>query len=175
MSGSSDKVLAENHSWARVILIGRNPSWTALRIVVLVTLTFVVARFVFIPIRVEGVSMLPTYRQGKVNFVNALAYRSHGPRRGDVVSIRMAGRKVMLMKRVVGLPGEVIAFRNGQLWIDGKPVSEPYVKYPCHWQRAPEKIGPDEYYVVGDNRSMPRADHTEGMAQRKRIVGKVVL
>jgi signal peptidase I len=175
MSVSSDKVLVEDHSWARIILIGRNPSWTAVRIVVLVTLTFILAKFVLIPIRVEGVSMLPTYRQGRVNVVNALAYRSQGPQRGDVISIRMAGKRVMLMKRVVGLPGEVVAFRNGQLWIDGRPVPEPYIKYPCNWQMDPEKVGPDEYYVVGDNRSMPQGDHTQGMAKRKRIVGKVLL
>jgi signal peptidase I len=170
----SEKAPVETN-WARIILIGRNPAWTGVRIIVLVTLTFFLAKFVFIPIRVEGISMLPTYRQGRVNFVNALAYRSQGPQRGDVISIRMAGMRVMLMKRVVGLPGEVVAFRDGRLWIDGKPVAEPYVKYPCTWQRDPEKVGPDEYYVVGDNRSMPRADHSEGMAKRKRIVGKVLL
>jgi signal peptidase I len=87
----------------------------------------------------------------------------------------MAGMRVMLMKRVVGLPGEVIAFRNGQLWIDGKPVPEPYLKYPCNWQMDPEQVGPDEFYVVGDNRSMPQADHTQGLAKRQRIVGKVLL
>jgi len=162
-------------SWARIILIGRNPAWTLVRIIVLVTLTFAVSKFVLIPIRVEGVSMLPTYRQGRINFVNALAYRSREPQRGDVISIRMAGMRVMLMKRVVGLPGEVIAFRNGQLWIDGKPVDEPYLKYPCNWQMDPEQVGPDEFYVVGDNRSMPQADHTQGLAKRQRIVGKVLL
>jgi len=175
MSGSSDKVLVANHSWARIILIGRNPSWTAVRIVVLVTLTFIVAKFVFIPIRVEGVSMLPTYGQGKINFINALAYRSRGPQRGDVISIRMAGKRVMLMKRVVGLPGEVIAFQDGRLWVDGRPLPEPYVKYPCNWQMEPKKVGPNEYYVVGDNRSMMQSDHSEGRVERKRIVGKVLL
>jgi signal peptidase I len=164
-----------NPNWARILLIGRNPAWTAVRIAILVIVTIVVSKFVLIPIRVEGVSMLPTYRQGKINFVNALVYRSHEPQRGDVISIRMAGMRVMLLKRVVGLPGEVIAFRNGQLWIDGSPVPEPYVKFPCNWQMDPEQIGPDEFYVVGDNRSMPQSDHTQGLAKRKRIVGKVLL
>jgi signal peptidase I len=159
----------------RRLLIGRNPKRTMVRVVVLICSCFIIFKFILLPIRVEGVSMLPTYRSNGVNFVNLLAYRYHEPRRGDVVAIRLAGPSVMYMKRIIALPGESLAFHQGQAYINGKPLQEPYVKFPCFWEDEPGQLGPTEYYVVGDNRSMPQVDHYQGKADRDRIVGKVLL
>jgi len=161
--------------WLRIALIGRRPRRTLLRVVVLVVISFVVFKFILLPIRVTGTSMLPTYRDGAVNFANCLAYLRHEPRRGDVVSIRLAGKHVMFMKRIIGLPGETIAFVHGRVTINGQILAEPYVKFPCDWQRAPIKLGPDQYFVVGDNRSMPIENHELGEPHRNRIVGKILL
>ena len=147
--------------WLQIVLIGRRPRNTVLRIAVLVPVVFLTARYLIWPLRVQGPSMAPTYRENGINFLNRLAYLFHEPRRGDVVAIRLAGRSVMLMKRVIGLPGET--------------VPEPYVKYPCRWDRPPRKLGPNEYFVVGDNRFMPITDHYHGAAERERILGKVLL
>jgi len=119
--------------------------------------------------------MMPTYRDNQINVVNHLAYRGREPQRGDVVAIRFAGPRMLLMKRVVGLPGETVAFDSGKLLINGIPVDEPYVKFSCRWNRASEKIGEDEYFVVGDNRVMNMEDHEFGRATRDRIMGKVLL
>jgi signal peptidase I len=168
---------ARQPSWLRTILIGRNPRRTLIRIVVVVVTILVLRAFVVVPIRVTGPSMLPTYRGGRINFVNRLAYLRHEPRRGDVVAIRLAGESVMFMKRVVGLPGETVEFAEGRLLINGRYQEEEYVKFKCNWDFVPErsKLGDDEYYVVGDNRSMAHNDHTQGAARRARIVGKVLL
>ena len=82
----------------------------------------------------------------------------------------------MFMKRVIGLPGETVSFSRGRLLINGRPLDEPYVKFACHWDFVPDssKLSDDEYYVVGDNRTMPPTDHTQGGAKRERIVGKVL-
>jgi len=165
----------ERPSWLRTILIGRNPERTLVRIVVLVITCFVVFRFVFLPIRVEGASMFPTYKDRRVNFVNRLAYLFHEPRRGDVVAIRTSGISIMYMKRVIGLPGETVAFHLGHAVIDGQVLEEPYIKYPCDWELPPRHLGANEYFFVGDNRSMPASDHYMGVATRHRIVGKVIL
>ena len=162
--------------WLRTILIGRKPGFTFIRIVVLVVTTFVVFRFVLLPpVRIKGPSMLPTLRENSIHFVNRLAYFWHEPRRGDVVSIRLAGYRVMYMKRIVGLPGETIEFSNGRLLVNGEVLEEPYVKAPYRWDLAPRTLGPDEYFVVGDNRVMPIEDHDLGVATRNRIVGKMLL
>jgi signal peptidase I len=164
-------------SWLRTILIGRKPRFTLVRILVLVVLSFIIFKFILAPIRIGGPSMLPTYHENNINFVNRLAYHWHEPRRGDVVAIRLAGEHMMYMKRIVALPGEKIEFFQGRLLINGREVPEPYVKYECRWTFTPriEPLGPDEFYVVGDNRSMRHTDHTQGVAARYRIVGKVVL
>jgi signal peptidase I len=80
----------------------------------------------------------------------------------------------MYLKRVIGMPGETVAFVNGQVLINGQALDEPYEKLPCGWNLPPEKLGPDEYFVVGDNRSMPSENHTFGKVERNRIVGKAI-
>src|SRR5205807_1555665 len=111
--------------WWRVILIGRRPRLTMLRIVIWVVACFVVTKFVLLPIRVQGVSMLPTYKENRVNFVNRLAYVHSQPKRGDVVAIRLAGPSIMFLKRIVGLPGETVGFHEGRLLINGQVLDEP--------------------------------------------------
>ncbi len=167
---------AESPGWLQRVLIGRRPKRTLVRIVILVVVSVVVFKYVLQPVRVEGGSMLPTYKDHGVHFVNRLAYLFHGPRRGDVVAIRLlAGEHVMYMKRIVGLPGESVSFHFGRLYINGKPLDEPYVKFRGYWNHEPEPVGPDQYYFVGDNRDMPWDDHTKGRTERGQIVGKVIL
>lgn len=171
--------------WLRRVLIGHHPGRTFARIQVLVVaflVLFVAFRFVLLPIRVTGPSMLPTYHEGGVNFVNRLAYLRSQPKRGDVVAIRLSrldelftAPSMMYMKRIVGLPGETIEFHEGHVWIDGKLLEEPYVIFPCDWDHAPKKLKSNQYYLIGDNRNMPESLHEEGRAFKDRIVGKVLL
>ncbi len=173
----SETVQTGKTSWLRTILIGRNPRRTAVRLAVIVVGNILLWSYVLLPIRVDGPSMLPNYRERSVNVVNRLAYLRHEPQRGDVVAIRFSGKSIMLMKRVVGLPGETVEFVNGRLMINGRQMDEPYVKNGCSWDFRPDtwQLGEDEYYVVGDNRVMPHEDHKQGAAKRERIVGKVML
>jgi signal peptidase I len=173
----SEMVQPGNSSWLRTILIGRNPRRTAVRLVVTVVVILVLRAYVLLPIRVDGPSMLPNYREHSINVVNRLAYLRHEPQRGDVVAIRFSGKSIMLMKRVVALPGETLEWANGRLRVNGHDLAEPYVKYSCSWDFRPDRwqLGEDEFYVVGDNRSMPHEDHKQGSASRDRIVGKVML
>ena len=161
--------------WWRIALIGRNPKRTLVRLLVLITLCLLARAYAIFPILVEGPSMEPNYRDGSRHFINRLAFVAHPPRRGDVVAIRLAGPHVMYLKRIVGLPGETISFHHGRLLINGQPIEEPYQQRPCNWELPPDLIGPDHYYVVGDNRTMPAADHHKGKAERERILGRIVL
>jgi signal peptidase I len=161
--------------WLQIVLIGRNPKVTLVRLAVLIVTCIIVFRFILLPARIEGISMLPTYQDRSVNFVNRLAYRWHEPRRGDVVGIRLAGPHVMYMKRIIGLPGETIAFVDGRVLINGEVLDEPYEKTPCDWNCPSVQLGPDEYFVVGDNRTMSSEEHVFGKATRDRIVGKALL
>jgi signal peptidase I len=163
-------------SWLRTVLIGRHPKRTLVRIVILVAVCVLVRAFILLPIRVVGISMLPTFKDGSIHVVNRLSYLSHEPQRGDVVAIRMlAGGHVMYLKRIVGLPGEAVSFHHGQLYINGQPMEEPYLRLRGTWEHPDEQVGPDHYYVVGDNREMGWPDHEKGRTPRDLIVGKVLL
>ena len=159
----------------QLILLGRHPQLTAVRIVFLALAAFIVFKFIFLPIRVTGASMEPTYRDGSVNLVSAIPFCFRKPKRGEVVAIAMAGRHVMLLKRIVGLPGERISFNGGVLYINGQRFVEPYLKTPCNWNMPAVTAGPDEYFVVGDNRGMPMEMHYFGRVNRKKIVGNILL
>ena len=186
-------------TWLRTILIGRRPKWTLIRIAVLVVTCYIVFGFLLLVIRIEGPSMLPTYSTGRINVVNRLAYVRREPRRGEIVAIRLSGTEynprefiddlvhfrlnfdrlarpsLMYMKRIVGLPGETIEFTGGRLLVNGLPLVEPYVKAHYRWEMPPRKLGPDQYFVVGDNRTMAIDDHEKGVPLRNHIVGKVLL
>jgi signal peptidase I len=123
------------------------------------------------PILIKGQSMEPTYRNGSVNFCWKLSYVFSEPKKCDVVAVRFAGNKVMLLKRVVAVAGECVEFRNGKLFVDGKEMNEPYVRYPCNWNLPTRQVEKDCVYVVGDNRNMPIENHHFGQTPKKRIIG----
>jgi signal peptidase I len=172
-------------SWLRTVLIGRNPKMTLLRAAVWAVVCFLIFKIALVRVEVSGISMLPTYQDHAKNWINRVAYLWHEPRRGDIVAISFSRAAntvvhlepphIMLLKRIIGLPGETVAFANGRAVINDVILAEPYEKYACDWNIPPVKLAADEYYVVGDNRSMPEQDHTKGVCKRYQIVGKVLL
>ena len=164
-----------NVSWLRVMAIGRDPRRTAIRAMILAVACLLMFKFVLLGVKVEGPSMMPNYRNGSPHVVNRLAYIFSTPQRGDVVTIRMAGTSMMFMKRIIGLPGEKVSFHKGHVFVNGKFLNEPYLKFPSDWELPPQTVRVNEYLVVGDNRSMPPEDHTFGQADVNRIIGKVIL
>jgi len=163
--------------WWRVVLVGRNPKRTLVRLAVLVVLTAIVFRFVLVLVRIDGISMSPTYRDKRLGVVYRLAFLFHEPVRGDVVAIRpVAGEHAgYYLKRIVGMPGETVAFHGGHLLINGRVVPEPYLAWPYAWEMAPVQVGTGQYYVVGDNRTMDWSDHVQGRTERERIIGRILL
>jgi signal peptidase I len=158
----------------RRFVFGRHPRRTAVRVLVLATLSLITFRWVLIPIRAEGISMEPTYQSGSLNLVNRLAYQYRKPGRGDIIGIKLAGPHVLYVKRIIGLPGEHVVIERGQVYINGAPLSEPYVKNRRGWDIPEVSLTPREYYVIGDNRGMRAADHDFGRVDVSRIIGRVV-
>ena len=155
-------------------LFGARPRRTLARALVLAAGATVVFGVVLKPVRTVGVSMAPTHRDGELLFYNALAYRGAVPARGDVVAIRFAGPGVVLVKRVVGLPGERVRIDGGVVLVDGAPLDEPYVAARHPWDLDEVRVGEDELFVMGDNRAMPMAHHDFGRVRRDRVLGEVV-
>ncbi len=161
-------------SLTRRLLFGANPRRTAVRVVVLAFVCFVTFRWILIPMRAEGISMLPAYQSGSLHLVNRIAFAAHRPRRGDVIAIRLAGPHVLFVKRVVALPGEQLEIVEGQVYVNGSPLVESYVHDRRPWNIPAVTLSSREYYVIGDNRGMLARDHSFGRIDASRIVGKVI-
>jgi signal peptidase I len=144
------------------------------RVLALAAVSFVTFKWVLIPIRTDGISMLPTYQSNALNLVNRLSYAFGKPSRGDVVAIRLAGPSLVYVKRIVGVPGERIAIVGGVIQVNGTPLDEPYVRQRRSWELAEVTLGPDEYFAVGDNRGMSQGSHKFGIVDMTRILGQVV-
>jgi len=147
------------------------------------------------PYRIPSASMEPTLRCARpaagcdASFsdrviANRLAYRFHDPRRGDIVVFNAPARAAQqcteggtFVKRIVGLPGDVVSERLGYVSINGRPLKEPYVdsrrrdSITRTWPRVP----PREYFVMGDNRVSSCDSRMWGTVPRKNLIGPVLL
>jgi signal peptidase I len=144
------------------------------RCAAIIVLAYVLFGYLLIPVRLQGISMEPSYTDGQIDFANRLAYLWRPPARGDAVAIRMAGPRLVYVKRIVGLPGERIEIVMGVVNVNGEPLVEPDVRRKAPWNFAPVTLGAEEYFVIGDNRGMRMEDHDFGRTTRDRIVGKML-
>ncbi len=160
-------------AWLRLAVVGPSPSRTLARAAVLLLVSAVTFGWLLRPVRGAGISMRPTIDDGALAFIDRTAYWWRPPARGDIVAVQMAGPSVVFIKRVIGLPGEQIAIRDGVVEVDGRPLVEPYVARRRPWQVAPFRLGDDEYLLIGDNRDMAAEDHDFGTAARDRLLGPV--
>lgn len=125
---------------------------------------------------VLGSSMEPSFQDGQRLVVNKLAYRFSEPQRGDVVIFHPpANGQVDYIKRIVGLPGETIEVKGGAVFINGKPLHEPYVTDPPRYTLKPHDIPDGYYFVLGDNRNNSNDSHTGWLLPRENILGKAWL
>lgn len=143
-------------------------------LVVLVVLALVnttTARF-----RIEGSSMEPSLHDGEYVLISKVSYWFGQPRRGDVVVFRFPHDPSRdFIKRVIGLPGETVAIRDGKVFINGRPLQEPYIRGPIVYTYGPVTLGPEEYFVLGDNRNASNDSHNWGTLPRSAIIGKAWL
>jgi len=141
------------------------------RVAAVAIFSYIFFSMVLTPFFIRGKSMEPTFHDGSFNFILKQRYAFSPPKRGDVVAIRLAGEKVFLLKRVIAVAGDTVAIKNGRLFINLKPVSEPYLNGPCDWNLPPRKVEVGNIYVIGDNRSMPMEYHDFGQVSLERVVG----
>jgi signal peptidase I len=121
---------------------------------------------------VSGESMEPGLRTGDLLLVDQLAYRDAAPKRGDIIlSHSPTG---LIVKRVVGLPGEWIELRQGRLYIDDLPLAESYDIELGMLSLGKGRLFDEKYGVLGDNRSVPSSLSVHAIIARDQIVGKVI-
>ena len=144
-----------------------------------VVLAIIVILFLYQPVKVEGTSMMPTLDDQERIFINKFVYRFHFEKidRGDTVVFWFPGDPTKsYIKRVIGMPGDKVEVRDGDVIVNGHTLVEDYVpkEYRDQSEMHPTAIGPDEYFVLGDHRSSSNDSRTWGMVPRRYIYGKAV-
>lgn len=125
-------------------------------------------------IRVDGASMEPTLQTGEFVIVNKLAYLYGEPHIGDVIVFHFPrDPEQEYIKRVIGLPGDRVVVKEGQVSINGQPLEEGYIAaspvYEASWD-----VPADSLFVLGDNRNNSSDSHTWGPVPMENVVGKAV-
>jgi signal peptidase I len=144
-----------------------------------VVLAIIVILFLYQPVKVEGTSMMPTLDDQERIFINKFVYRFHFEKidRGDTVVFWFPGDpSKSYIKRVIGMPGDRVEVRDGNVIVNEHALEEDYVpeEYRDQSEMHPTVVGPDEYFVLGDHRSSSNDSRTWGMVPRRYIYGKAV-
>lgn len=125
--------------------------------------------------RVYGQSMEPNLHPDQRLVVEKLTYRLHAPRRGDVVVLRVSEQSDLLIKRVIGLPGDTVEIREGHVFVNGELLNEPYLADLTGGSYPPTYIPPLHVFVLGDNRGFSNDSRSFGMIPIDNILGKAWL
>jgi signal peptidase I len=131
--------------------------------------------FLYQPVRVEGTSMLPRLEDRDRLFINKFVYHLSAIHRGDVVVFHYpADLEKSYIKRVIALPGDHIRIDQGQVWLNGKALREPYVpaKYRDMRDMDAMVVPAGRYFVMGDHRSISFDSRDFGTVERSLIYGK---
>jgi len=124
---------------------------------------------------VDGPSMQPNLYTGFAILAEKVSYQLHSPQRGDVVLLNLPGETQPLVKRVLALPGETVAVREGRTYIDGRPIDEPWVTHFGGPGYPATNVPAGLVFVLGDNRRDSRDSRSFGPVPLEAIRGHVVL
>ncbi|MCL6519770.1 MAG: signal peptidase I [Armatimonadetes bacterium] len=151
-------------------------------VLIAIVLVFLIIRpFIIQAFFIPSGSMEPTLLVHDHILVNKFIYRFKEPQRGDIIVFKAPenattdGVERDYIKRLIGLPGDVIEVRNGILYRNGKPVREPYIKEPMDYEMPPFKVPKGMLFVMGDNRNDSNDSHRWGPLDRNRVLGKALV
>lgn len=146
-------------------------------LVISVAVSAFIIIFLYQPVRVEGTSMLPRLEDQDRLFIDKIAYRVGEIHEGDVVVFEYPrDHTKSYIKRVIALPGDHLRISRGLVYVNGKLLAEPYVPARFEDERsvAEMTLPPNEYWVMGDHRSISSDSRDFGPVDRRLIYGKAV-
>lgn len=150
------------------------------KLILTVVVVLVIVIYVASLQQIVGPSMSPTFNNKDIAILNKLHYRFFKVKRYDIVSVEYESTKY-LIKRVIGMPGDVIEYKDNILYINGNVVKEKYLLKDVYTNDFSlvdlgyDKIPEDMYLVLGDNRENSMDSREFGLIKKKDIIGKVNL
>jgi signal peptidase I len=178
---------------------GGGLAWELLQTIVLTLAIFLGVRSIVQNFRVEGASMEPTLQTSQYLLISKASYfhiegtpldkflpTNHegstdylfgGPQRGDVVVFRAPTQPDKdFIKRIIGLPGDTILVKNGQVIVNGQPLDEPFIHYQATYtypfDGQPKQVPDGNYFVLGDNRPNSSDSHLGWFVPVDNLIGK---
>jgi signal peptidase I len=140
-----------------------------LTVIIYLSVNFATGRF-----RIEGSSMEPSMHPNQYVLVDKVSYKLGNPKRGDVVVFNYPlATERDFIKRVIGLPGETVTIQGGVVSINGQPLQEPYISQAPDYENS-WTLGPDQFFVLGDNRNSSLDSHSWGPLDRHYLIGRAV-
>ena len=171
-----------------------NSLWASVKewiqvIVIALIISLPIRFFIAEPFIVNGASMDPTFSTGQFLIVDRLSYRLENPQRGDVIVFKYPNNpSIYYIKRIIGLPGETLSMKDGSVTVtnpadttfttanpNGLVLDESYID-PTHKSHddITTVLGPDKYFVMGDNSASSRDSRFWGFVPRKNLLGKAI-
>lgn len=131
--------------------------------------------------------MLPTYREGDLIIVDKLAYQfGNSPLLKDEIVFYAPGNNTKpsfdpfftqhpncFIKRIIGVPGDTVEIKNKTVYLNGRPLSEPYINESPIYFMVEKSVPEGQYFVLGDNRNHSNDSHTGWLVPKEDIIGKV--
>ena len=142
----------------------------------LAVIIFLIIRIGIQNYRIEGASMEPNFHNGEYLIVNKLAYRLGEYERGDVIVFKYPNDPSKdYIKRVIGLPGDTVEIRGGELFVNDKQIEEPYKHMPNVRDEPPTVVDAGHLYVMGDNRPASSDTRSWGQLGQNFVIGQAWL
>ena len=141
--------------------------------IIIIVVVLLIKTYIATPVKVNGNSMNNTLKDNDIMILDKITYRFQKIERFDIVVLKNGDD--YLIKRVIGLPGETVEYKNNKLYINGKNVDEKFIHEKTDDFVMNEKIPDDCYFVVGDNRPISKDSRYIGVINKKDILGKTSL
>lgn len=140
---------------------------------------FLISRFLLQSVTVVGMSMSPTLSESERYLLNRWIFHVRQPERSEVVVIRDPSDNGYSVKRIIGMSGDIVSLKEGQVYLNGRKLIEPYLPagtptFGSSFEEQVFHLGPGYYFLLGDNRKNSVDSRTYGPVARKNILGLVV-
>lgn len=169
-TGESDEIAADEPHWFGLMVR------EVVETVGLAVIIFLIIRIGIQNYRIEGASMEPNFHDGEYLIVNKLAYRLGEYERGDVIVFKYPNDPSKdYIKRVIGLPGDTVEIRGGQLYVNNVEIEEPYLHMPNTRDEPPTVVDAGHLYVMGDNRPASSDTRSWGQLGQEFVIGQAWL